>query len=97
MSGYIDYEGQRYPVYVSGMAQLVGPRQVGGTASEVNVAGWDVPAEYYPFAGEFLAGLMNDWLSQMDGLSLESIEFQDGMVHIKGTVPATVIRVPAGQ
>lgn len=94
-SGYVEYEGQRYPVYVAGTAKLTGPRSFGGSATAVSVAGWSVPAEYYPFAAEFLAGLMNDWLAQMPGLNLESVDIADGMVHIKGTMPARVLRVPA--
>jgi hypothetical protein len=96
MSGYVEFEGQRYPVYVSGTAQLTGPKTFGGTATAVSVGGFEVPADYYPMAAEFLAGLLNDWLAQMEGLNLESVEISGGIVHIKGTVPATVIRVPAG-
>jgi len=97
MSGYVVWDGRLYGGYAQADAQLTGPQSVGGSITKLEGLGIEIPQEYNGPAGDYIAGVMNDWLSQMEGLNLQSATIEGGQLHIVGTVPARVVRVPAGQ
>jgi hypothetical protein len=96
LSGYVAYQDRLYGGYASGTGVLTGPQSVGGSITKLEGLGVEVPQEYCGPAAEYLAGVMNEWLSQMDGLNLQSATIEGGQLHIIGSVPAKVVRVPAG-
>jgi hypothetical protein len=95
LSGYVVWEGRMYGGYASAVGELTGPQSVGGSITKLEGMGVEVPGEYYGPAGDYLAGVMNDWLSQMDGLNLTEATVTGGQLHLVGTVPGRVVRVPA--
>jgi hypothetical protein len=95
LSGYVVWEGRMYGGYASAVGELTGPQSVGGSITKLEGMGVEVPGEYYGPAADYLAGVMNDWLSQMDGLNLTEATVTGGQLHLVGTVPARVVRVPA--
>jgi hypothetical protein len=97
VSGYAVWEGQLYPGYALGTAQLTGPRSVGGTVTTLEAIGYEVPQDYNSFAADYLTGGLNDMLTQIDGLDITTAAVEGGQLHVVGTIPATVMRVPAGQ
>ncbi len=97
MSGYVVWDGRMYGGYAQANAQLTGPQSVGGSITKLEGLGVEIPQEYNGPAGDYIAGVMNDWLAQMEGLNLQSATIEGGQLHIVGTVPARVVRVPAGQ
>ncbi|MDO8916235.1 MAG: zinc ribbon domain-containing protein [Coriobacteriia bacterium] len=97
MSGYVVWDGRMYGGYAQADAALTGPQSVGGAITTLEAIGVEIPAEYNGPAGDYIAGVMNDWLAQMEGLNLQSATIEGGQLHLVGSVPAKVIRVPAGQ
>jgi flagellar basal body-associated protein FliL len=97
VSGYAVWEGQLYPGYALGTAQLTGPRSVGGTVTTLEAIGYEVPQDYNSLAADYLTGGLNDMLTQIDGLDITTAAVEGGQLHVVGTIPATVMRVPAGQ
>jgi hypothetical protein len=95
LSGYVTWEGRLYGGYASAIGELTGPQSVGGSITKLEGLGVEVPAEWNGPAGDYLAGVMNDWLAQMEGLNLQEATVTGGQLHIVGTVPARVVRVPA--
>ncbi len=96
LSGYVVYQGRAYGGYAQATGALTGPRSVGGSIQVLEGLGVEVPQEYRGPAADYLAGVMNDWLSQMDGLNLQQATVEGGQLHLVGTVPAKVIRVSEG-
>jgi hypothetical protein len=97
LSGYVAYQGSMYGGYAAATGELTGPQSVGGAITKLEGIGVEVPQQYLGPASEYLAGVMNEWLSQMDGLNLQSATIEGGQLHLVGTVPAKVVRIPAGQ
>jgi hypothetical protein len=97
VSGYAVWDGQIYPGYALGSAQLTGPRSVGGTVTTLEAVGVEIPADYNEFAADYLTGGLNDLLIQIEGLDITSATIEGGQLHIVGTAPAKVIRVLAEQ
>jgi hypothetical protein len=95
LSGYVVWEGRLYGGYASAVGELTGPQSIGGSITRLEGMGVEVPGEYNGPAGDYLAGVLNDWLSQMDGLNLTEATVAGGQLHLVGTVPARVVRVPA--
>ena len=97
MSGYVVFDGRLYGGYAQADAALTGPQSVGGSITRLEGLGVEIPQEYNGPAGDYIAGVMNDWLAQMEGLNLQSGTIEGGTLHLVGTVPARVVRVPAEQ
>lgn len=95
MSGYVVWEGRLYGGYAQADAALTGPQSVGGSITKLEGIGIEVPQEYCGPAGDYVASVMNEWLAQMEGLNLQSATIEGGQLHLVGTVPAKVVRVPA--
>jgi hypothetical protein len=96
-SGLFTYAGVTYPVYVKGDAALVAGDQATGSIQAAEVAGWDVPPEYFHFGEEYLIPLVNSRLARMEGLDIQSVEVVDGQARVVGSVPAEAKRMPSGQ
>jgi hypothetical protein len=94
VSGYAVWEGQVYPGYALGSAQLTGPRSVAGTITTLEALGVEIPPDYNGFAADYLCGGLNDLLVQIEGLEITSATIEGGQLHVVGTVPAKVVRVP---
>lgn len=70
---------------------------MGGTLTTLEAIGYEVPQDYNSFAADYLTGGLNDMLGQIDGLNITSATIEGGQLHVVGTIPTTVMRVPAGQ
>jgi hypothetical protein len=97
VSGYAVWDGQMYPGYALGTAQLTGPRSIGGTVSTLEAIGYELPGDYNSLAADYLTGGLNDMLGQIDGLDITTATIEGGQLHVVGTVPTRAMRVPAEQ
>lgn len=92
-SGLFTYGGVTYPVYIKGDASITG-NQVIGSIQAAEVAGWEVPSEYFRYGEEYLISLVNSRLARMEGLDIQSVEVVDGQARVVGSIPAEAKRVP---
>ncbi len=95
-SGLFTYGGVTYPVYIKGDAFVTG-NQAEGSIQAAEVAGWEVPSEYFRYGEEYLISFVNSRLARMEGLDIQSVEIVDGQARVVGFVPAEAKRVPSGQ
>jgi hypothetical protein len=92
-SASVTYQGVDYPVYAKATAGVSG-RTVSGSLMEAEVLGQSVPAQYYAAGESFALAFINARTARVEGLDITLAEVVDGGVHLVGTVPERVERVP---
>ncbi|MHB1342014.1 MAG: hypothetical protein ACYC77_04140 [Coriobacteriia bacterium] len=88
-SAVVAYAGRDWPVYVAGSGGI-GGQSLWVDFASAEVAGMEVPAQYFDAGESFLAGIVNARLGRIPGLNVESLEVTDEGVHVVGSIWETV-------
>ena len=82
------------PVYVKVMVNRTGAKTVALNIVDGKVGAFSVPDKYKKQAEEFFTKLANDHLAEIDGFSMDKLEYHDGYSDFVGTYPKTVKPAP---
>lgn len=82
------------PVYANVGVTRTSPTSVAITVRSAKVGRLTVPASYYDDIDREASTWINERLSEIPGLSLDVVEYHDGVANFKGTLPKSIEQVP---
>ncbi len=88
------YQGNKYPIYLVFIGDMKG-KTLTGKLDVLKIGIIPIPQTYKELAEKEILDLLNSRFERMEGLDIKTIEIKDGKVHIIGTFPAIVKRVPS--
>lgn len=83
----VTYGGKTLPVLLSGDLEKSGEQSVNVSLNKLNVGSLPVPVEYVPQVEAALTSFFNSKLSEVEGLSIEELNVEEGYLYFKGNVP----------
>jgi hypothetical protein len=85
-----NYYGKSYPVFASGKISKLDSQSVKIRISQVRLGKIPIPGNFTPKIEEVLNDFTNQKLAEIDNFEIEELEFQDGFLHFKGSLPEKV-------
>lgn len=90
IASMVNYQGQNLPVTATGTISKLTEKSIDISISGVQVGPLPLPADIYVNAEEWLERVANNKLADTPGLTINSLEFNDGEVIFDGTVPEKI-------
>ncbi len=78
------------PVYAVGRIETASDKSVRITLAEVSSGPLPVPGDQVQQGEDALEDLINEHLSEMEGLRIDSLKIEDGELHFEGMFPKTI-------
>ncbi|MFH0952479.1 MAG: hypothetical protein V1838_04870 [Patescibacteria group bacterium] len=78
------------PVYIKGNIAKASSNSVSIDLTNAKVGRFPVPGNYLQQFEDWAVGFINERLGQVDGFSIDKLEFKDGALDFVGTYPKTV-------
>lgn len=82
------------PVFARVGIVRTGPKSVALTLQSAKVGRLSVPEQYYPDIAKAAQDFVNARLAEVDGLSIDVLEYRNGEAYLKGILPKTVEQIP---
>ncbi|MFC1727370.1 hypothetical protein ACFL0Y_02500, partial [Patescibacteria group bacterium] len=89
-SSIFSYQNIEYPVFVVGSIEKTGDRSVVINLSKVKAGRISLPTKIISRVEKALEDFTNQKLAEVEGLKIEVLEFKNGFLHFKGTLPEKV-------
>jgi len=83
------YQGQKFPVLISGNMERESNRSVSIDLHELDVGTIPMPGQLVSQAQKFLTGFTNDKLAEIDSFRMDKLEIGNGYLEFEGVIPET--------